>query len=111
MKRWTGRALFLALVVFVPVASAEEPKDEKTRPQPEPRKTIRVLQDPKDISSFYRSGGRSGGEQATHTSGPYGLASHYRSTAERRTGYLGWRMSAYEPPCLYVGPDGPYRRR
>ena len=107
MLRFTA-GLIVALALMAPGVSAEEPKDEKTaQPQKTERRTFRVLQDPKDISSFYRSGN----SRTAHPAGPYGLASHYRSTASRRTGYLGWRAAAYEPPCLYVGPDGPYRRR
>ena len=108
MQRWTG-ALIVALALVVPSAFADEqPKSEEkaARPQTE-RKQIRVLQDPKDISSFYRSEGSSPARSA----GPYGLASYYRSSAQnpRYGGYL-WRGTPYEA-SLYYGTRGAYRRR
>jgi hypothetical protein len=105
MHRWTG-ALIVALALVVPSASAEERKtEEKETAAPAGRRQIRVQQDPKDISTFYRSGGSTPARSA----GPYGLASYYRSSAQNPRVYL-WRTSDYEA-SLYYGTRGAYRRR
>ncbi len=57
-----------------------------------PRPSIRVLQDPHDLASFYRSGGSSPDGWAGLTSDPaYGIASFYRSAqAGGQPSRYGW---------------------
>jgi hypothetical protein len=86
----------LALALAAGVARAQEPaEDEDTRPQPR-RTTIRVLENPYDIASFYRSHqGDYFGYQAPGTSERYPIAGFYRQNGGRGYGYSRFWSSGY----------------
>ncbi len=93
-------------------APAVEAKDaEQTRDTPRP--AIRVLRNPYDISSFYRSGESSLGPWAGLPSDPaYGIADFYRSRqGDQWGGAYGWSAfwtNGY--PAARPAPLRPYRR-
>jgi hypothetical protein len=113
--------LVLALLVLAQVAVAEEKpagasSQRKTAAAEEssaaarPRATIRVLQDPYDLASFYRSGGSAPGGWAGLPKDPaYSIASFYR--ADGGTSPYGWSRfwtSGYS--ARRPAPFAPYRR-
>ena len=97
--------LLIALVALSQAATAEEkasPKSTKDVPavqteqttatEATPRRSIRVLQDPYDLASFYRAGGSSADGWAGLRNDPaYGIAGFYRSQDGERGGSpYGW---------------------
>jgi len=103
MKRrtaaWTAA---LALLAMTGAARAQEPEEtEAEEARSEPVRRIRVLENPYDISSFYRSdqGGRYFGHPAEEgTAGRYPIASYYRSRQGRQGfgyGYAPFWNSGY----------------
>jgi hypothetical protein len=88
-----GLVLSLAAVT----ARAQEPaEDEEARP--EPVRKIRVLENPYDIASFYRSHQGEGdyfGLQAPGTSERYPIAGFYRQNGGRGYGYSQFWTSGY----------------
>ncbi len=78
----TAAFVALAPLALAPLALAQEKaaEESQTEAKAEPRPAIRVLQNPYDISSFYRSGGSADGGWAGLASDPaYGIAGFYRS--------------------------------
>jgi hypothetical protein len=83
------------LVAQEPEPPATQPEQEEARP--EPTFHLRVLDDPYDISSFYRSSGGGGGywhadegEGGGHGNAyrdPYSIAGYYRSSQQGGGGY------------------------
>ena len=56
MRRGLAVAALLALGLAVPVAAQDSPSNEGRDEQPaRPRRTLRVVQNPYDLASFYRS--------------------------------------------------------
>jgi len=110
MKR-TALLAGLALALAAGVARAQEPaEDEETRPRPR-RTTIRVLENPYDIASFYRSHqGDYFGYQAPGTSERYPIAGFYRQDGGRGYGYSRFWSSGYSGRNRAVVVLG-YRRR
>jgi hypothetical protein len=100
--------LAVAILAMAGLSSAQETQDDQGRAQaasesaarPSPRPHIRVLQNPYDLASFYRSGGSAPGGWAGLASDPaYGIAKFYRS-GERPAGY-GWSAfwtNGYQAP-------------
>ncbi|PYQ01340.1 MAG: hypothetical protein DMF82_19540 [Acidobacteria bacterium] len=90
-----GLVLSLAAVAARAQEPAREPsEDEDARPQP-PRQ-IRVLENPYDIASFYRSHqGDYFGYQAPGTSERYPIAGFYRQNGARGYGYSRFWSSGY----------------
>jgi hypothetical protein len=86
----------LALALAAGVARAQEPApDEEARPQPR-RTTIRVLENPYDIASFYRSHqGDYFGYQPSGTSERYPIAGFYRQDGGRGYGYSRFWSGGY----------------
>jgi hypothetical protein len=86
-------------------ASAEEPA-----PAPKPRASIRVLQDPYDLASFYRSGGSAPGGWAGLPKDPaYSIASFYRG--EGGASPYGWsRFWTNGYSARRPAPFAPFRR-
>jgi hypothetical protein len=83
------------LVAQEPEQPAVEQDEDQDDARPEPVLRLRVLEDPYDISSFYRSGGGGGffrtdegyGERRGNAyRDPYSIASYYRS-GQRGSGY------------------------
>ena len=83
-------ALVMAAVASAAIARAQEPSvSEEDREQPaEARRPLRVLENPYDISSFYRSSQSGGGfygpvdllrQPEMPSGGPYAIAGFYRS--------------------------------
>lgn len=72
-------------------APAEAAKDAGARAEPStPRRSIRVLQNPYDLASFYRSGGAAPGGWAGLAGDPaYAIAGFYRQGGGDRSRY-GW---------------------
>jgi len=101
----------LALALAAGVARAQEPAEEEdARPQP-PRRTIRVLENPYDIASFYRSHqGDYFGYQPPGAGDRYPIASFYRLGGGRGDGYSRFWTGGYSARSragLVLG----YRRR
>ena len=85
----------LALALAAGVARAQEPTQEEETP-PTPRRTIRVLENPYDIASFYRSHqGDYFGYQAPGAAEPYAIAGFYRQNGGRGYGYSHFWSSGY----------------
>lgn len=96
-KSWMVLA---GLTLMAAPLAAQEPEaatpEEQEEARPEPALRLRVLDDPYDISSFYRSGGGNGFWRADDGYGeerrgnayrdPYSIASYYRS-GQRGSGY------------------------
>ena len=115
------KAFVVMLALAAAAAAAQEapptgPEPENVQPAEErqaPRPTLRVLQNPYDISSFYRSGESRLGPWAGLPSDPaYGIADFYRS---HQGGYpggaYGWSAfwtNGYRAPR--PAPMRPYRR-
>jgi hypothetical protein len=75
----------LSLVLGVSVARAQNATDDTADTQrTEPRRTIRVLENPYDIASFYRSSQGSGYFDQASLSERYPIASYYRNEASGR---------------------------
>ena len=93
----TKTTLLAALVLGLAAASAraQEPaEDEDARP--EPKRQIRVLENPYDIASFYRSHqGDYFGYQAPGASERYPIAGFYRQNGGRGYGYSRFWSSGY----------------
>lgn len=92
-KPWMVVAGLVLLAAPVIAQEQPAPEAEQDETRPEPALRLRVLEDPYDISSFYRSSGGSGfwrgddGERRGNAyRDPYSIASYYRS---------GQRGSAY----------------
>jgi hypothetical protein len=115
----------LAVLVLAASAPAQEKKQEATKPAPvveaneaeetgeTPRPSIRVLQHPFEISSFYRSGESPLGPRAGLPNDPaYGIAGFYRSHEGGYPGPAhGWSQfwtNGYRAPR--PAPFRPYRR-
>ena len=101
----------LALALAAGAARAQEPaEDEDTRPQPR-RTTIRVLENPYDIASFYRSHqGDYFGYQAPGAGERYPIAGFYRLNGGHGHGYSRFWSQGYSGRSrsgLVLG----YRRR
>jgi hypothetical protein len=120
--------LTLALAAGAQSQEAESSDDEQAvsaaaAPEavaPAPRRMIRVLQDPYDLASFYRSSQDPWGARRARPSDPaYALAGFYRSDrsgpimppwaafwgsgyANRPSGYLGYRQSIGENGELFL---------
>lgn len=85
----TIAAAVISMLALVGVAAGQEAREDEARPEagqdearPAPRPTIRVLQHPYDLASFYRSGGSAPEGWAGLPSDPaYAIASFYRSQA------------------------------
>jgi hypothetical protein len=110
----TPMAALAVLALGAAVATAQEASDtQDSEAARAPRPTIRVLQHPYDISSFYRSGESPLGPWAGLPADPaYGISGFYRS---HQGGYPGtphgWSAfwtSGYEAPR--PAPFRPYRR-
>jgi hypothetical protein len=109
----TPMAALAVLVLGVAVTTAQETTEPQPEPAPAPRPTLRVLQHPYDISSFYRSGESTLGPWAGLPADPaYGIAGFYR---QHEGGYPGtphgWSAfwtSGYQAPR--PAPFRPYRR-
>jgi len=128
----------LALTVAAPAASQDEEvgsapesaSEDAREVERTPRRTIRVLQHPYDLASFYRSRDQWWGAPPPTPADPaYGLASFYRSDrsgpvappwaafwaagyAPRPTGYAGYRRSIGENGEIFLAvpflaPVGP----
>lgn len=105
MRTFAATAAF-ALVYGVAVAGAQEspapapaPADDRDQEQSPERRHIQVLQNPYDISSFYRSKQGSGTmdfgyEEGTYT-GRYPIAGFYRSGREARGRYSMFWTTGY----------------
>ena len=97
MKAIKRMTLLAALVLGLAAASAraQEPaEDEDARP--EPKRQIRVLENPYDIASFYRSHqGDYFGYQAPGMSERYPIAGFYRQGGGRGYGYSRFWTSGY----------------
>jgi hypothetical protein len=88
-------ALSLAAAGRAQEPAREPSEDEDARPQPPPRQ-IRVLENPYDIASFYRSHqGEYFGYQAPGTSERYPIAGFYRQDGGRGHGYSRFWSSGY----------------
>ena len=74
----------LSLVLGVSAARAQNAVDDPDRERTEPRRTIRVLENPYDIASFYRSSQGSGYFDEASLSERYPIASFYRNEAVGR---------------------------
>jgi hypothetical protein len=107
MSRFFG-SLIVALALAVPASAGEQdkPAEEQRQTSTTQRKQIRVLQDPKDLASFYRAGG-----ERTQASGPYPLSAYYTNSQGGRGygygyGYVygGYSSRAYRvqdaEPCM-----------
>jgi hypothetical protein len=109
----TPMAALAVLVLGAAVTTAQETTEPQPEPAPAPRPTLRVLQHPYDISSFYRSGESTLGPWAGLPADPaYGIAGFYR---QHEGGYPGtphgWSAfwtSGYQAPR--PAPFRPYRR-
>jgi hypothetical protein len=106
-----GLVLSLAAVAARAQEPAREPaEDEDARPQP-PRQ-IRVLENPYDIASFYRSHqGDYFGYQAPGMSERYPIAGFYRQNGGRGYGYSRFWTSGYSSRGGRGGLILSYRRR
>jgi hypothetical protein len=87
-SRTAGLAAAAALLALTGTAYAQEPgQTEVEEARPEPVRRIRVLENPYDIASFYRSdqgGPYFGYSEAEPHGGRYPIASYYRSRQGRR---------------------------
>lgn len=98
------------MVMAAPLAAQEREDDEAVVEQQdderaEPAFRLKVLDDPYDISSFYRSGGSRGGflmgddyegRRGNAYRDPYSIASYYRSSGSRGGyGYSQFWVSGY----------------
>ena len=91
-KSWmvlAGLTLMAAPLFAQEPEPAPEPKQEQEEARPEPALRLRVLDDPYDISGFYRSSGGGGfwsadegygGRRGNAYRDPYSIASYYRSS-------------------------------
>ena len=111
MKAIKRMTLLAALVLGLAAASAraQEPaEDEDARP--EPKRQIRVLENPYDIASFYRSHqGDYFGYQAPGMSERYPIAGFYRSRQTTPYGYAPFWNHGYG--YRRSGVVAGYRRR
>jgi hypothetical protein len=107
-----SKAILAAVLLSAAVAAAQE-SPPATEEQPAPRPALRVLQNPYDISSFYRSGESPLGPWAGLPADPsYRIADFYRS---HQGGYPG---GAYGWSAFWTNgyraarpaPMRPYRR-
>ena len=100
-KFWA--ALVLALVPLA--AGAQEAENEATEPQA-PRQRLRVLEHPRDIASFYRSGGSyQPGYFGYHA--PYDFSQRYKIAAMYRQGSEWVNPNGYGQ--YYASVPGPRR--
>jgi hypothetical protein len=97
MTLLAGLVLSIAAVTARAQEPAREPSEDEDARQ-EPRRQIRVLEDPYDIASFYRSHqGDYFGYQAPGTSERYPIAGFYRQSGGRGYGYSRFWSSGYSP--------------
>jgi len=97
MKAIKRMTLLAALVLGLAAASAraQEPAEHEDA-RPEPKRQIRVLENPYDIASFYRSHqGDYFGYQAPGMSERYPIAGFYRQGGGRGYGYSRFWTSGY----------------
>jgi len=93
-----GVVLCLAGVTARAQEPAREPSEDEAAPdaRPEPRRHIRVLENPYDIASFYRSHeGDYFGYQTPGMSERYPIAGFYRQDGGRDYGYSRFWSSGY----------------
>jgi hypothetical protein len=87
MRKGLAVAALLALGLAVPVAAQDSPSNEARDEQPaRPRRALRVLQNPYDLASFYRSRETYFGAPPLAGDPAYNLASFYRSDGEGSAG-------------------------
>ncbi len=102
----TKKAFVMALGVALVSSAllAQEPRSEDETTPPEPARKIKVLENPYDIASFYRSSqqgprwGYFGGYEADGAYGApsrYPIAGYYRSHPPNRYGYSRFWTSGY----------------
>lgn len=112
-RSWLGILFVAAAAAAVPASAGDQQEERDTRVRTERPATIKVLNDAKEISSFYSSEPRRSARP-----GPYGLASYYRSEGGGLSGYYrattrramhAWAVEDGEP-CVIVAPERPYRR-
>jgi hypothetical protein len=86
-------ALLLALAVAAPLSAQDtKPAEPQEEERPEPKRKIKVLENPYDIAKFYRSSQRRPFEIEAEPLGspfqnPYAIASYYRSGSSRPSAY------------------------
>lgn len=99
MRRQTAFLTGLAVVLLAGTLAAQEPAEKQEEGRPEPTHRIKVLENPYDISSFYRSSQGRGffWEYGGDASGlgnpyedPYSIAGYYRS--RQRPNPYGYSM-------------------
>lgn len=117
-----SRKLWLAglSLLLLPLGLAAQEAEEDERPA-EPRRQIRVLEDPYDIASFYRSsqsqesyggGGYFGYQPAQEFAGRYPIAGYYRSGgAFANPGGYGRFWNATARPYRTIWTSSPRHRR
>jgi hypothetical protein len=90
-------AWLVAVAAIAGTAWAQEPSPERDEERREPRRKIRVLQNPYDLASFYRSSQQDPYfgtmPAAPEPSGPYAIAAYYRQGA--RGHYSGFWSHGY----------------
>jgi hypothetical protein len=130
MRKGLAVAALLALGLAVPV-TAQDKASDKNEEAARPRRTLRVLQNPYDLASFYRSRETYFGAPPLPGDPAYNLASFYRSDRSgpggppwggapfwasgygtRPAGYLGYRHSIGDNGELFLAvpflaPVGP----
>lgn len=111
----TKLALVAGLSVLLAGAAAAQDVDDRDAPKPENRKTIRVLENPYDIASFYRSSQGEGYGYFTGDPGAarYPIASYYRSGEASPYGYSRFWTNGYGygRPIRSAVPYGRYAHR
>lgn len=136
MRKGLAVAALLALGLAVPVAAQDSASNEARDEEPaRPRRSLRVLQNPYDLASFYRSRETYFGAPPLAGDPAYDLARFYRSDGggpagpqwggapfwaagygagygARRAGYLGYRHSIGDNGELFLAvpflaPVGP----
>jgi hypothetical protein len=87
-----GLSLVLAASAARAQNAADDPADAE---RSEPRRTIRVLEDPYDIASFYRSPQGSGYFDEASVSERYPIAGYYRNRPSGHYGYSRFWTNGY----------------
>jgi len=85
------RVWLVALGTLMSVAAFAQESEERT----EPVRRIRVLENPYDIASFYRSSQGYGFMESGGPADPYSIASYYRSRTGGMSGYGGYGYSRF----------------
>jgi hypothetical protein len=95
----TAAVTVVGLALAAATAGAQEPSAEPERQ--EPVRTIRVLHNPYDIASFYRSSsGPAGFGYEVAPAGPYAIAGYYRN----RQGRNAWAPFGFDRRWSRGGP-------